>query len=148
METAAISCGTTIGRIPRGSSPPPFASASMIGPWSVPVLANMYRTTPSARTCSRKASAPVLTGIVFALCSAMDVSFLNPDRLRESSESWPNSVKNGMIFQGDIYKCEEPTGESHNQDPEYLAQRRKGRALSFRAKREIFPGSLACARDG
>src|SRR3972149_4903413 len=37
-----------------------------------------------------------------------------------------------------------------NQESEYLAQRRKGRkgiALSFRTKREIFPRSLAFARD-
>src|SRR5215510_8009198 len=46
----------------------------MRGPWSVPVLANRYRTTPSALTCSRKASAPVVTGMV-AFLSTMEVPF-------------------------------------------------------------------------
>jgi hypothetical protein len=68
----------------------------------------------------------------------MAVSFLNPDRLRESSESWPNFVKNGMIFQGDIYKCEEPTGQSRNQDPEYLAQRRKEEHYHFERREKSF----------
>src|SRR5919106_3287229 len=67
METAAISCGTTMGWISLGSSLADLASASMIGPWSVPVFANRYRTDPVALTCSKKASAPVI-----ALLSAMD----------------------------------------------------------------------------
>src|SRR3990172_2795056 len=36
---------------------------------------------------------------------------------------------------------------AHRSVSEYLPQRRKGRALSFRTKREIFPRSLAFARD-
>src|SRR4030095_4875818 len=58
-----------------GSSLAVFASASMRGPWSVPVLANRYRTTPNALICSKKASAPLLTRTVLFF-SAMDGSFL------------------------------------------------------------------------
>jgi hypothetical protein len=81
----------------------------MIGPWSVPVLANMYRTTPSARTCSKNASAPVDTGIVVALFSAMDISFLKLARPSKSLGRLAQLCQERDVFSRSTLNREEPS---------------------------------------